>query len=462
MWNSDFGKTKLKIGVANSRISALWVWLACFGFLPSAYGQITDFSMSARPLNPNVITMGGQTSADITITTGTGFVGPVNLSCAVTPNIMSPPACQISPSSLTATGTATVTVTTTTQTSGAVYSVTITATDAGTSFSPPAQSLSLTVFADFYMSSASFSPNAIPPGGVSASNISITTGYGFVGPVNLSCAVTSTAPNIVSLPVCQISPSSLTATGTAAATVTTTTETSAVAYSVTIAATDAGTLYSPAAQTLSLTVLAVTPQFTVTIQTAVAPSSVPAGSGAEGIVNINPIDGYSSPSNPSNPKENGVTLSCSTVTPLVTIPPYCSFNPPSPPVKGTVATSTLTINTFGPVTTITSLPARRRFYGLWLFPIPALALVGFGAAGGRRSRKAFGLLAFFVLGGMLLLLPACGNSSTSTSTPNGVTPANTYTFAIVGVDANGVISSNSSTTSSVPTVSLTVTAPPSH
>jgi len=59
------------------------------------------------------------------------------------------------------------------------------------------------------------------------------------------------------------------------------------------------------------------------------------------------------------------------------------------------------------------------------------------------------------------LTPACGNSSsTSTTTPNGVTPANTYTFTIIGVDSNGVLSSNTSTTSTGPTVSLTVTAPP--
>jgi hypothetical protein len=51
------------------------------------------------------------------------------------------------------------------------------------------------------------------------------------------------------------------------------------------------------------------------------------------------------------------------------------------------------------------------------------------------------------------------NSSTTT-TPNGITPNNAYTFTITGVDANGVISSNTGTTTSVnPTVSLTVNTP---
>lgn len=461
MWKSDCSQFRLKIGIT---ISAVCLFVSFLWFLPIAsFAQISDFSMSATPFNSNLITTGGGESSTVTITTGTGFVGPVNLSCAVTStvSVATPLVCQISPSSLTASGSATATVTTTTLTSPATYTITITATDAGTSNPPQAQTLSLTVFTDFYMSAASFNTSAIPPGGESSSDVSITIGTGFVGPVNFTCTVTSTVTTIVSAPVCQISPTGLTNTGTAAATITTTTQTSAVGYTVTITATDAGTSYSPPAQALSLTVLSVTPQFTVTVQTSVAPTSVPAGSGAEGIVNINPLDGYTSPANPKNPSENGVTLSCSTITPLVTIPPYCTFNPPSPRVNGTTATSTLTINTFGPVTTITSLPVRR-FYGLWLLPIPALALVGFGAVGGRRSRKALGLLSLFVLTGTLLLLPACGNSKTSTSSPNGTTPANTYSFTIVGVDANGVISSNSSSTSSVPTVSLTVTAPSSH
>jgi hypothetical protein len=87
-------------------------------------------------------------------------------------------------------------------------------------------------------------------------------------------------------------------------------------------------------------------------------------------------------------------------------------------------------------------------------------LVGLGAAvGGKRWRKAWGLLALLVVSGSLLLTPACGNSGTSTTTPNGVTPANSYTFTVVGVDAQGNVSSNTTTTGANPTVSLTVTAP---
>ncbi len=94
-----------------------------------------------------------------------------------------------------------------------------------------------------------------------------------------------------------------------------------------------------------------------------------------------------------------------------------------------------------------------------------LALVGLGAAaGGKRSRKAWGLLALFVISGALFLMPSCATSynSTTTTTPNGVTPVNSYTFTLMGVDSDGVISSNTGSTTITgtnPTVTLSVTAP---
>jgi hypothetical protein len=238
--------------------------------------------------------------------------------------------------------------------------------------------------------------------------------------------------------------------------------TTTVSYDIVITGTAPSTGQTTTLQPLALTVLAVTPQFTVTVQKAVAPSSVPAGNGGEGIININPVNGYTTPTS------GGITLSCSSITPLVTIPPVCSFNPPVVDVTGQgTTTSTLTISTFGNVTTTAAahphLHPRRfnsLFYGLWM-PLPMLALVGLGAAvGGKRSRKAYGLLALFVITGALFLMPACGNTTTTATAPNGITPPNTYTFSVTGVDGNGVIASNTgSTTSANPSVSLTVTAP---
>lgn len=304
------------------------------------------------------------------------------------------------------------------------------------------------------------SPNAVAPGGVSSLAVQVVAASGFSGSITLGCTVTPSVAGTVSNPVCTVTPPTLSGTGEASASISTQTDTTAVSYGIAITATDAsGTQTTP---TLNLTVLAVTPQFTITIQNAITPTSVPAGTGAQGVISINPINGYSSPTNATDPNKSGVYLSCASMTPLVVLAPVCAFSPPNPTVApDTSITSTLTITTFGPIVITGSIAHPRPFYAFWL-PIPMLALTGLGAAiGGKRSRKAWGFLALFILCGSLLLLPACGNTNVTTTTPNGITPANTYTFTIVGVDANGVASSNTgSTTSAGPSVSLTVTAPP--
>jgi hypothetical protein len=302
---------------------------------------------------------------------------------------------------------------------------------------------------DFTMTAAPFNPVAVDPGEDSASILALAPENGFTGSVTLGCAVTSDTAG-VNLPACTVSPSSVKPSGGATATITTsstvsTTPTTPGLYTVTITGTSPNTTVS---LPLALSVLPVTSQFTITVATPVAPSSVPAGSGGEGTININPINGYT----------GSVTLSCSSVTPLVTLPPVCSFSPQPVPVDGTVATATITINTAGPVITGRA-EHPRGFYALWL-SLPMLTLAGFGAAlGGRRSRKAWGLLGLFVISGSFLLMPACGNSNVTTTEPNGVTPPNTYSFTILGVDAAGNASSNSGTAGSGLSVSMGVTAP---
>jgi hypothetical protein len=306
---------------------------------------------------------------------------------------------------------------------------------------------------DFTMTvSTSLSPVAVAPGGTSSADITIVTGSSFVGPITFGCTVTPSVGGTVSDPVCTVSPATLSASGGASATLTTTATTTTVSYGIAITATDStGTVTSP---TLNLTVLSVVPQFTITVETAISPTSVPAGNGSEGEIIVTPVNGYNAPS-------GGITLYCASITPLVTIPPYCVFDPNGSSLKvsaGTSATSTITVNTWGLETV--SAPHRRKFYALWL-SLPMLGFTFLGTAlGGRRSRKAWVLLAFFVISASLLLLPACSNTTSQTSSPEGVTPANTYTFTIVGVDSNGVASSNTGSSGSAgPSVSLTVTAP---
>jgi hypothetical protein len=319
---------------------------------------------------------------------------------------------------------------------------------------------SLAAAQTFTLQADTLSPDAVAPGGTSSSNITVGTLNGFSGSVNLSCQVTSTVQTITDPPVCTVSPATVTPPASASATITTMDDTTTVSYDVVITGTAPSTGQTTTLQPLDLTVLAVTPQFTVTIEKAVVPTSVPAGNGGVGIININPVNGYTTPAT------GGITLSCSSITPLVTIPPVCSFDQPVVKITGPgTVTSNLTISTFGNVTTTAAVHPHPRhlnsiFYGLWM-PLPMLALVGLGVAvGGKRSRKACGLLALFVITGALFLMPACGNTSTTTTAPNGITPPNTYTFNVTGVDSNGVIASNTgSTTSANPTVSLTVTAP---
>ncbi len=303
------------------------------------------------------------------------------------------------------------------------------------------------------LQAAAFNPDAVAPGGNSFSTITVGSINGFSGTVDLSCQVTSTVTTLVDPPMCTVSPSTVTPPASASASVTTMSGTSTVGYTVTISAVPSEGP-APLPVPLSLTVLAVTAQFTITVDRPVEPTSVPAGNASTGTVTINPINGYVSPAGSA-----GVVLSCATVAPLVTIPPVCSFSPPLP-IQGQPVTATITITTFGPVITGSGAGAApRTFYALWI-PLPLLALAGFSAVSrSPRSSRVWGVLSLFLLCAALSLVPACGNSTATTSTPNGVTPNNTYSFTIMGVDSNGVISSNTSSTSTSPTVSLTVTSP---
>jgi len=304
---------------------------------------------------------------------------------------------------------------------------------------------------EFTLTTSAMSPDAVAPGGVASTTITVDPVGGYSGSVALSCQITpvSNIP-ITDTPVCTVSPASVTPSASATANITTQVATTTIAYNVVITAHGATTSYT--APELQLTVLAVTPQFTLTVQSPLTPTSVVAGNGAEGVVTINPINGYTSPS-------GGITLYCGTISPLVTIAPVCSFNPNGPnlTVDGTPVQSTITVSTFGNVTT-GSVSRPRSFYALW-WSLPLLGLAAFGAAGSRRSRKACGLLAIFILSATILLLPACSNTTNTVTAPNGFTPSNTYTFTLIGVDAAGVVSSNTGSGSSATTVSLTVTNP---
>jgi hypothetical protein len=295
------------------------------------------------------------------------------------------------------------------------------------------------------ISGSGFSPPAINPGGNSSAQLVIGETGNFSDTVDLSCEVSPAPPN--GNAGCQVSPTSVTPPTGASVTVTTAGWDPA-GYTITITGTSAST----GSQTVSsrVTVLSVTSSFTVTVGTAVAPTSVPAGSSANATININPINGYQS--------QNGVTLACSSVTPLVIAPPVCSFYPASVNVSGsTTVTSQLTISTTGPLT-ITQAQRPRAWYAIFL-PFP-LALVGIGAMARGKKTRVGGLLALLLCFSTFLLMPACGTNSTlSTTTPSQlITPNGTYTFTITAVDNTTGAGASNSTNGTTDTVTLTVTS----
>ena len=288
---------------------------------------------------------------------------------------------------------------------------------------------------------------AVDPGGSAIATIDLTSTGGFNSPVSLTCAVAS-GPATTAPPVCTISPAVATPPANGPSLTITTSNTTAVGlYNFAVTATSGGIIQT---LSLNLTVQPLSQDYTLSVSpTSAVPNPVAAGSTATTTVTISPIGSYSG---------HQITLACLSITPVVVAAPVCTFQPTSGAGPGPVmltagpATATLTITTYGPVPT-TSLRAPRIFYAFWL-ALPAVAILG-AAATGRRKKGLLGLFALLTIASGLLLLPACGSSSTSTNSPSGqTTPKNTYSFTLTGADENGAGPSN--TTTNEATVSVTV------
>jgi len=301
---------------------------------------------------------------------------------------------------------------------------------------------------NFTLTASAFTPAAgVDPGSQATAVITVSTPAppnNYTGSVALTCTVQGATP----LPVCTPSPTSVTPDATPSITVTTA-GVSAGQYPVTVTGT-AGSA-TPQSITLYLNVVDVPQAYTLTVSTAISPGTVSAGFGANATVTVTPIANYT----------GQVTLSCLSITPPVKAAPYCSFsatNGGGPTVNvtsGAPATSVLTISTYGIVQNQGKLVIPRIFYALWL-AVPGLALAGIGA-GGRRRKTLLGLFLLLVMATSILVLPSCGSTHAISNNSNGlVTPKNTYTVTLTGVDANGISPSNTTTTTTAATVSLTV------
>jgi len=158
-----------------------------------------------------------------------------------------------------------------------------------------------------------------------------------------------------------------------------------------------------------------TVDFTITANAGLG--AVNPGSSASSTITVTGENGYS----------KAVNLSC-TVSGGGTPAPTCSFSANSVVGSGT---STLTVSTTAPHA---ALFHRSNIFYAMLLPIPGLALIGigFGSADSRR-KKVLGFLMLYAILASLLLLPACGGSSSHTN-PQPGTPAGTYTITVTGTD----------------------------
>jgi len=278
--------------------------------------------------------------------------------------------------------------------------------------------------ADFTLAASTPYPSAVDPGGSSISTITVNTINSVsTGSVALSCMV---APIRTNGATCSIL-SSVTPPASPTLTITTTGLTPPTLYTITVAGTDPSTTV-PLTATVNFSVLVASPGYTIS-DTTLSPSNVHAGSAATATVTATPASGYS----------GTVTFSCSVISPTVTSPPVCSFNPATITVTNSAATaSTLTISTTGP--SATRLHRSTIFYALWL-PLPALALIGAGlSTTSRLWKKSLGWLLLGLIVSGIMVTIGCGSTSNSSSVTN--TPNNTYTFTISAIDQNRVAPSN--------------------
>ena len=153
--------------------------------------------------------------------------------------------------------------------------------------------------------------------------------------------------------------------------------------------------------------------FTMTAS-ALSPATVAVGGSATSTISITPLNGF----------DGTLSLSCSSIVPVVTSPPTCSFAPSSVTGSGT---STLTVRTTAAAKGSLAPRSRGVFYAMWL-PVGGLLVLGAGLT--SRKQRFLCFLFECVLFSGLILLAACGGGSSSSGGGIAGTPEGVYTVTI--------------------------------
>ena len=254
------------------------------------------------------------------------------------------------------------------------------------------------------------------------SSITVAPTNGFVGVVNLSCAVTTAPAGATSAATCSVPATvNITGTGSVSATMTLATSTSTTpgSYAVTVTGADAATGKTTATTVVMATVTGTAPPAGFSLSNSGTITVSPgASTGNTATMTITPTNGFT----------GQVNLSCAVTTAVVnpTDPPTCSL-PTSVTVSGgAAATATLTVKTTAGTT------ALNESFRLGLPGTVLAALLFFGLPKRRRLAGLFALLLVMASAGAI----GCGGSSGSGGGgTSGGTTAGTYTVTVTAVDA---------------------------
>jgi hypothetical protein len=394
-------------------------WVVQTVALKAAPAPTPDFTVSAAPASRTVIA-GNAAAYTVSVSAVNGFNSAVALTCSAA-NLPTGASCAFVPSSVTpgaTAATAALSISTSAATPTGTSNVTVTGTSGSVSHDT---SVSLTVNPvppppDFTIAATALSPASVAAGGSATSTITIAPLNGFNGTVNLSCS--SITPAVTPAPTCAFVPASIASgSGTSTLTISTSATTPTGTYTMTVAG--AGSANHSTTVNLTITAAPVA-DFTIAAST-LSPASVAAGGSATSTITIAPVNGFNST----------VNLSCS-ITPVVSRPPTCSFNPSS--MANGSGTSVVTVKTTAPTTAFLAPQSRGIFFAMWL-PIGGLALLGTGLT--SRKKKLWGFLFGCLLFSGLIFLAACGGSSSSGGGGHPGTPAGTYTVTVTGTGTTG-------------------------